>query len=322
MIINAIYSPYFFMSKSTNSTVKYPILQSKDINYSKFDQAESVKVGLIQMSMVREHSANIEKAVAMINAAAQKGANIVCLPELFGSPYFANIEKSSTDYAEELPGATGALLSQAARENNVVLIGGSLYEADAKSGKRFNTALVYLNDGTLAGEYRKMHIPHDPGFYELNYFEEGNKGYKVFATPFGKVAVLICFDQWFPEAARTVALLGADFIFYPTAIGTVKDMEQVEGSWQEAWEKVQVGHAVANNIIVASLNRVGIEGASTFWGGSFVADAFGRILVKGDENECILIAEVNKDHSRMVRDSWRFFVSRRPGTYGKITEEL
>jgi len=279
-----------------------------------------VTLGLVQMSMAADAAENRKKALEGIRAAAQKGAKIICLPELFTAPYFPQDEKSDAEaYAETIPGETMAQLSKAARENKVVIVAGSIYE---RSGKEFyNTAAVFDETGKMLGAYRKTHIPHDPLFYEQNYFSPGDSGYKVFDTRYGKIAVLICYDQWFPEAARIVSLMGADMIFYPTAIGTVDGVEQSEGNWQDAWETVQRGHAIANGVAVAAVNRAGREKSMKFWGGSFVSSQFGTLLKKGSDRDEIVIAEVDLSLGKEVREGWRFFYNRRPETYNKLVEK-
>lgn len=274
-------------------------------------------IALVQMSCSEDPAENLRRAIAGIEDAAGKGAQIIALPELFRSPYFPVVEKTSRDYAEELPGQVNEALSQAARRHGAVIIGGSVYERTAQGC--FNTAQVFDADGSLVGSYRKVHIPQDPGFFEQNYFKSGDLGFKIFKTRFGTISVLICFDQWFPEAARIVSLMGAEIIFYPTAIATVEGIEQSEGNWQEAWENVQRGHAIANNVIVAAVNRVGREGNSRFWGGSFVCDAFGKTLVRGSDREEIVSAVVDLAHNQAVREGWGFFRNRQPGRYGLLT---
>lgn len=287
-----------------------------------FSPSTTISLGLVQMSMSEDPDVNLEHAIAGIREAAKRGADIVCLPELFRSPYFCITEKCTKDYAEEIPGKTGDALSRVAAELKVTVVGGSVYE-QAPEG-RFNTALIYDSEGKLLGQYRKTHIPHDPAFYEQNYFGSGNENYKIFETDVRgqkvKIGVLICYDQWFPEAARSLALLGADIIFYPTAIGTVHGVSESEGDWHDAWRTVQRGHAIANATIVAAVNRVGQEQNSVFWGGSFVADAFGRVLAEGTTKEEIVLAPVDLAHNRFIKDSWRFFAERRPDTYGMVTK--
>jgi agmatine deiminase len=280
-----------------------------------------VKIGLVQMGMSANCEDNLARAESFIRSAAKKGAQIVCLPELFNAPYFAQHKKESDSaekLAEDIPGKTTRRLSECARKNNVVLVGGSIYE---KSGPHlYNTSVIFAQDGKMMGIYRKTHIPHDPMYFEQDYFEKGDSGYKVFDTPFCKIAVLICYDQWFPEAARCAALAGAQLIFYPTAIGTIKDVEQAEGNWQEAWENAMRGHAIANCVPVAAANRVGSEGKMDFWGGSFVCNAFGKTLKRGGRKEQVVIAEIDLQHGKNIAEGWRFFYNRRPETYGSVTE--
>lgn len=281
---------------------------------------KEVTLALIQMSMSESKEENLAKAAKMIRQAAKKGAEIVCLPELFTTPYFPQYEDAKKDYAENIPGKTTDELAKLAKELKIIIVGGSIFE---KSGnKYYNTTSIFDETGKMLGIYRKMHIPHDPNFYEQCYFEPGDLGFKVFETKNGKLGTLICYDQWYPEAARAIALLGADITFYPTAIGYVKGVKQTEGDWKKAWIDVQRGHAIANGMIVAPVNRVGTEGQMTFWGGSFVCDAFGKILAQGTDKEEVIIAKVDLDHSTFVREGWRFFYNRRPESYAELVREL
>ncbi len=292
--------------------------------------SKPINLGLVQMNMVSEPEANLAHAIELVAEAAKKGADIVCLPELFTSPYFAQAEKKSEEgkkaikYAQTIPGPASAALSAAAKKNKITLVAGSIYEQDGKTKKLYNTSLVFAPDGKMMGNYRKTHIPHDPNFYEQDYFEKGDTGFKVFNAPAGsssaRISPLICYDQWFPEAARTCALMGAQIIFYPTAIGVPDGVEQAEGNWQEAWENVMRGHAIANNVIVAAVNRCGREGEMNFWGGSFVCDAFGKTLARAGSEEEVLVVRVDPAHSEMVREGWRFFYNRRPEMYKKLIE--
>jgi predicted amidohydrolase len=275
-----------------------------------------ISIALAQFSMSEEPQLNLEKALSFIQKASEKGAEVVCLPELFMSPYFCIVKEAKRDYSEPLKGKTAEAISQAAQKSKIAVVAGSIYEN--AGDKKYNTALVFNSKGENLGSYRKTHIPHDPGFYEMNYFEPGDTGFKVFDIGFAKISVLICYDQWFPEAARSCALLGAEIIFYPTAIGNVNGLEPVEGNWQEAWENAQRGHAIANNLVVAAVNRVGIEHESTFWGGSFICNAFGKTLVRGGVGEELIIQKIDLDHNKYVKESWRFFESRRPDTYKGI----
>jgi predicted amidohydrolase len=269
--------------------------------------------------MTPDPKENLERALLGIRAASEQKADIVCLPELFRSPYFCIHEQSRQDYSEPLDGPVLKALTAEAKKLAIAVVGGSIYERTPE-GKLFNTSMIINKDGDLCGTYRKTHIPHDPAFYEQNYFAPGDIGFKVFDLGFVRVGVLICYDQWFPEAARSLALAGAEIIFYPTAIARVREFNPIEGNWQDAWETVQRGHAIANNVVVCAVNRVGSEGNSDFWGGSFIANAFGQVLARGSETSCLVRAEVDLGHSKYTRDSWRFFESRRPSQYGKITE--
>lgn len=266
------------------------------------------------MRMAGERSKNVRKAIDMVDAASKEGAQIICLPELFDSPYFPREEKSAAR-PEGIPNAVTRELSSAASRNGVVLVGGSLYERAGK--KSYNTSVVFDSDGRILGKYRKVHIPQDPSFYEQDYFDPG-KAYEVFDTKFGRIGVMICFDQWYPEPARILKLMGADIVFYPTAIGTIKGVTQSEGDWQEAWEGVQRGHAIANSMVVAAVNRVGSEGDMRFWGGSFVYDQFGSRLVRGDRTERVLVVSCDLDLGHDVEQGWGFLRNRKPGTYGRL----
>ena len=283
-----------------------------------------LKVGLVQMAMSSEVSDNLERAVSMSEEAASKGAEIICLPELFTTPYFPREDdpegkKERGGFLSTIPGFVTETLSDLAMRTGTVVIGGSIYEA-AEDGM-YNTATVFDSDGRMMGKYRKTHIPHDECFYEQHYFRPGDTGFRVFPTSKGKVSALICYDQWFPEAARCSALLGAEIIFYPTAIGTVRGIGQAEGDWQEAWENVMRGHAIANAVPVCAVNRVGTEGESEFYGGSFVCDAFGKTLARAGNGEEVLVAEVDMDHGKRVREGWRFFQNRRPECYGALVQK-
>jgi predicted amidohydrolase len=284
-----------------------------------------VTVGLVQMRMSQSVERNLQRATKLVAKAAGMGAQVVCLPELFATPYFPQYKGSrpsdmeDSDMVDTIPGKTTMVLSSAAKECGIVLIGGSIYEADA--GKLFNTSVVFDGGGRLLGRYRKAHIPHDENFYEQHYFDKGDTGFLVFDTDFGRLSTLICYDQWFPEAARAVALKGAEIVFYPTAIGTVKGIRQKEGSWQQAWEGVMRGHAIANGMVVCGVNRCGREGGMSFWGGSFVCDAFGRVLARAGRREGVLTCKVDLDHGKEVREGWRFFQNRRPECYGALTEK-
>jgi agmatine deiminase len=279
-----------------------------------------VTLALVQMKMSEDIEQNRGKAIAGVKTAAKKGANIVCFPELFTSPYFPQEENTDAEkYSESIPGKTTDELSKVARENKVVIVAGSIFEKDG--GKFYNTAVIINENGALLGKYRKIHIPHDQRFYEQNYFAPGDLGYRVVKTNYGKIGVLICYDQWYPEAARINGLMDADIIFYPTAIGLVDGVEQSEGNWQSAWETIQRGHAIGNSVVVAAVNRVGKEDAMNFWGGSFVCSQFGALLAKGSDKEDIIMATIDLSLAKQIKDGWMFFKHRRPETYSKITEK-
>jgi len=276
----------------------------------------SVTLGLVQMSMSEDREENLSKALGMIDEAASKGSQIVCLPELFATQYFPRTEKSKLQ-PEKIPGPTSKFLSNAARKNHVILVGGSIFEIDGD--KKYNTSVVFDEQGKFLGKYRKVHIPEDESFYEQDYFSSG-ESYSTFKTSFGRIGSLICFDQWYPESARIEKLLGANVLFYPTAIGTVQGMEQSEGNWQEAWEAVQRGHTVANSMVVAAVNRTGKEGRTKFWGGSFVYDQFGKLLARAGSKEQILVVECDLSLGEEVEMGWGFLRNRMPKTYSKIVE--
>jgi len=275
-----------------------------------------VTLGLVQMAMEDDPEANISKAISMVAEAARKGASIVCLPELFPYRYFPQ-ERGAKPRAEPVPGPTSKRLSQAARESGVSLVGGSLYE-NASTGRYYNTSVVFDESGRTLGKYRKVQVPQDEAFYEKDYFSSGNS-YNVFNTASAKVGVLICFDQWYPEPARINKLMGAEVLFYPTAIGRVEGIEESEGDWKDAWETVQRGHAISNSMVVAAVNRVGREGRMRFWGGSFVCDQFGKVLARADEKEQVLLATCDLELGRQVEEGWGFLRNRKPATYGRLT---
>ena len=275
---------------------------------------DELVVGLVQMSMGESRAENLAKALDMVAEAARKGATIVCLPELFASRYFPQT-RGAPVAAERIPGPTTRVLSRAAAEAGVVLVGGSVSE---RAGRRlYNTSAVFDSDGRMLGRYRKVHVPEDESFYEQDYFTPG-RDYRDFRTTAAAVGALICFDQWYPEPARVLRLMGAQAVFYPTAIGTVDGIEQSEGDWQEAWERVQRAHATSNAMVVAAVNRVGREGRMRFWGGSFVADQFGTVVARADDREQVLVARCRLSLGREVEEGWGFLRNRRPKTYGRL----
>jgi agmatine deiminase len=276
----------------------------------------TVTICLLQMAVGKDPGEMLKKARAKVIEAAQAGAVIVCLPELYRTQYFPRHPGSdASKVAETIPGESTETFSAIAREHGIVIIV-PVFEK-APDDRFHNTAVVIDADGSLLPPYRKVHIPQDPGFFEKGYFYPGDT-YQVYTTRHGTFAVLICFDQWFPEAARCVALEGADIIFYPTAIGHPGCAEPAEGDWQDAWELIQRSHAVANSIHIAAVNRVGREGTTRFFGGSFVCDAFGKILAKAGHDEESLIVPVDLAMNQAVQESWGFFRNRRPDTYGAV----
>lgn len=280
-----------------------------------------LRIALIQMSMQKDVGENISKAVKLIEKAAKKGAKIIALPELFNTIYFPQEENSDRykKYAETIPGKTTNIISTIAKKFKIVILA-PIYEVTNDS-HYFNTVAVIDENGKILDTYRKMHIPHDPLFYEKDYFEEGDTGFKVIKTKYGRIAPLICFDQWFPEAARKVALKGADIIFYPTAIGWINGSKEKD-DWKDSWITIQRSHAIANNVHVASINRVGVEGKLNFWGASFVSDPFGKVLAKSSfDKEEIIFADIDLSDNERLRYSWGFFAKRRPKTYSLLTDE-
>jgi len=271
-------------------------------------------LGLIQSRPVADPAANLSKSLALVRRAAARGAKIICLPELYRSAYFPQANRAKAKHlAETIPGESTRAFSALARKLEIVVIV-PLFE---RFGNRFyNSAAVIDADGRLLGAYRKVHIPHDPLFYEQSYFEPGNLGYKAFRTRYAPLSVLICYDQWFPEAARASALAGAEILFYPTAIGYIKGHKAPEGDWRQAWITVQRAHAIANGVHVAAVNRAGVESGLDFFGTSFVADAFGNVLKRaGTSREQILVVPVDLSMNRRVRDGWGFMRNRRPDSY-------
>lgn len=282
---------------------------------------EHVRVALVQMSCAVEKQPNVDKALARIAEAAGRGANIVCLQELFHNQYPCQSEDHARfAEAEPIPGPTSQALAEAAKRHGVVIIG-SLFEKRA-AGLYHNTAVIYDTDGSTAGVYRKMHIPDDPLYYEKFYFTPGDLGFKSHQTRFGKVGVCVCWDQWYPEAARLTALTGADFLFYPTAIGWHPSEKAEYGAAQHsAWETMMRSHAIANGLFVCAPNRVGMEGNIEFWGGSFIADPNGVLLAKGShDQEEIVMADCQIGKIDVVRTHWPFLRDRRIDAYGDITK--
>jgi N-carbamoylputrescine amidase len=278
-----------------------------------------VTLGLIQMSAQEKPEANLAKAISRIRAAARGGAQIVSLQELFRSRYFCQSEDARNfKLAESIPGPTTDALGAVAREHEIVIVA-SLFEKRS-AGIYHNTAVVIDADGSVAGKYRKMHIPDDPLYYEKFYFTPGDLGFPSFQTRYARIGALVCWDQWFPEGARLAALSGAQILFYPTAIGWIPNEPRAVAQRQRnAWELIQRSHAVANGVFVAVVNRVGREGEIKFWGKSFVAGPFGEIIAQGDANrEETLIAKCNLKKIEETRQSWPFLRDRRIDAYGPL----
>jgi N-carbamoylputrescine amidase len=290
-------------------------------------QRSKFRIGLVQMACSKDPNENLAKAEWRIREAAGKGAQIVCMQELFRSQYFCQREDAALfDLAEPVPGPTTESFARLARELEVALVG-SVFERRA-AGVYHNTALVVDADGALLGIYRKMHIPDDPGYYEKYYFTPGDLGFRCFDTRFARVAPLVCWDQWYPEAARLAALAGAQVLFYPTAIGWHPAEKARDGAAQfDAWRTIQRAHAIANGLYVAAVNRVGYEGPPEtgieFWGGSFVADPFGKLLAEASQDrEETLIVECDPRRIEEVRRNWPFLRDRRIDAYTGIASRL
>jgi N-carbamoylputrescine amidase len=282
-----------------------------------------VKVGLVQMSCTADKQQNLEKAIVKVREAAAKNAQIVCLQELFTSLYFCDVENyDNFKLAEAIPGPSTDELSKVAKELNVVIIA-SLFEKRTH-GLYHNTTAVLDADGSYLGKYRKMHIPDDPGFYEKFYFTPGDLGYKVFKTKFATIGVLICWDQWYPEAARITALMGAEILFYPTAIGWATSQDDATNTEQyNAWQIIQRSHAVANGVHVVSVNRVGQEEELKFWGGSFFVNPFGSIIQQASHaDEEVVVQELDLSKTDHYRTHWPFLRDRRIDSYQPITKRL
>lgn len=284
-----------------------------------------VKVGLVQMSCVADKATNLAKAIDGITNAARQGAQIVCLQELFTSLYFCDEEDyDNFKLAEAIPGPSTEALATVAADLGVVIIA-SLFEKRAQ-GLYHNTVAVLDADGSYLGKYRKMHIPDDPHYYEKFYFTPGDLGYKVFKTRFATIGVLICWDQWYPEAARITSLMGAEMLFYPTAIGWASDQDEATNTEQyNAWQTIQRSHAVANGLHVISINRVGYEqdGRMKFWGGSFVSNPFGTVIRQAShETDETIVVDVDMAQSDQYRTHWPFLRDRRIESYGPITNRF
>lgn len=285
--------------------------------------SKQVKLGLVQMSCASNKEENLQKAIVKVKEAAAKGAQIICLQELFTSLYFCDVEDyDNFELAESIPGPSTDTLQMVAKGLGVVIIA-SLFEKRAQ-GIYHNTTAVLDADGSYLGKYRKMHIPDDPGFYEKFYFTPGDLGYKVFKTKFATIGVLICWDQWYPEAARITALMGAEILFYPTAIGWATSQDETTNTEQyNAWQTIQRSHAIANGVHVVGVNRVGEEAGVKFWGGSFISNPFGTLLYKAShDHEEIIVQEVDLAKSDSYRIHWPFLRDRRIDSYSQITKRF
>jgi len=292
-----------------------------------FVTPQKFRIALVQMRCGLDPRENLERAVDRIREAAKQGGQIICLQELFRSQYFCREEDARLfDLAETIPGPSTETLTKLASELDVVIVA-SLFEKRA-AGLYHNTAAIIDADGTLLGTYRKMHIPDDPLFFEKFYFTPGDLGFRAFDTKFGRIATLVCWDQWYPEAARLASLTGANILLYPTAIGWhPAEKEQYGAAQHDAWRTMQRAHAIANGIFVAAVNRVGFEGPPErgleFWGASFVSDPFGRLLAEAShDKEEILIVECDPAQMEEVRRNWPFLRDRRIDAYGGITSRF
>lgn len=292
-------------------------------NHNASKRDEKFTIGLVQMACSTDTEENLRNAIRGVREAASKGAGIVCLPELFRSQYFCREENAELfDLAEPIPGPSTEALSTVARELKVAIIA-SIFEKRAQ-GLYHNTAAVLDADGSLAGVYRKMHIPDDPLYYEKFYFTPGDLGFQNFNTRYSRIGVLVCWDQWYPEGARITSLQGANVLFYPTAIGWHPSEKEEYGAAQlDAWRTIQRAHAIANGVFVAAVNRTGFEGPADkgieFWGNSFVADPFGRVIAEAsNDREEVLVVECDPKQMDEVRRNWPFLRDRRIDAYGPI----
>jgi len=294
--------------------------------YKNSATTKKISIGLVQMACSKDPDENLEKANHFIAEAAKRGAKIICLPELFRSQYFCQREDASLfDLAESIPGPTSKSIGKIAKKMKVVIVT-PIFERRG-AGVYHNSAAIIDANGSMVGLYRKMHIPDDPGYFEKYYFTPGDLGFQAFDTRYGRIAPLICWDQWYPESARLASLLGASVLFYPTAIGWHPDEKERNGGAQrDAWKTIQRGHAIANGVYVAAVNRIGLEKPTPqskgiqFWGSSFIADPQGVILAEAStDKEEVLTAEVDLAHLEDIRRNWPFLRDRRIDAYSGIT---
>ncbi|MCH2177393.1 MAG: carbon-nitrogen hydrolase [Mariniblastus sp.] len=286
-------------------------------------KTKTVQVAALQSDCSKSSADNLEQSIVQIRTAAEQGAQLICLQELFHQPYFCQTEDHSHfGLAESLPGPTSRVLGKLAAELNVVLIA-SLFERRT-AGLFHNTVVVFESDGSTAGQYRKMHIPDDPGFHEKFYFTPGDLGFLAIPTSLGKVGVCICWDQWFPEAARLTALAGAEILFYPTAIGWLTEDRQDFGDSQlSAWQTVMRSHAITNGLFVVAANRVGQEANIEFWGHSLIVDPYGNVLDQGAANQSqVVISECDLGSIETARTHWPFLRDRRIDAYSGLTRRM
>ena len=276
----------------------------------------AVRIGLIQTRVREEVEANLEVIERSVADTAARGAEIVCLSELFATRYFAQWRRARyRALAQPIPNRLTRFLAACAARHRVTLVGGSVYER-GKDGRCFNTTLVYDPEGRRIGKYRKMHIPHDPRYWERYYFAPGDLGYVQVATGKAVIAPLICYDQWFPEAARANVLRGAQVLFYPTAIGWFRELRDTEPFAARRWEQAMRAHASLNGVFAVAVNRVGREGDLAFWGGSFIADPFGEVVARASASrEETLVASIDLRKIRESQEGWGFLGSRRPASY-------
>jgi N-carbamoylputrescine amidase len=289
-------------------------------------KAGKIKVGLVQTTVEDDKARHVQKTLERVREAAGRGAKLICLQELFASQYFCQVEDSALfDLAEPIPGPTSQAVAECAKQLGVSIVV-PLFEKRAP-GVYHNSLIIVGPNGDTLGLYRKMHIPDDPLFYEKYYFTPGDLGFKTIETPEAKVGTLICWDQWYPEAARLTALRGAEILVYPTAIGWHPGEKAEFGAAQlSAWQTIQRSHAIANGVFVVSVNRVGHEGPQDgglqFWGHSFVADPFGVVLAEAGEGEETLVVELDLSRQEWVRRNWPFYRDRRIDAYGDITSRF
>ena len=284
---------------------------------------QPLKIGILQSRCTAIKEENLHDTIQGIRGAAAQGAQIICLQELFSSLYFCNTEDYANFHlAESIPGPTTSQLAELCRELGVVVIA-SLFEKRAE-GIYHNTAVVIDSDGTLLGKYRKQHIPDDPGYSEKFYFTPGDEGFKAFDTRFGRIGVLVCWDQWYPEAARLTAMKGAKILFYPTAIGWPEGQDKALNEKEyNAWQTIQRSHAIANGVHVVSVNRTGNEANNNFWGGSFISDPFGEIIYQAPHHEEVInVTEIDLSLTEHFRSIWPFFRDRRIDAYKGLTKRF